>query len=159
MRKAAQVVRFGFVRALALLHVTHGHPRRGQEPPLDQQKFGRAAGCREAWRAVQPWARGVRLISPIRILRRPAPAKDKYLIPFYRKLIPTIQEKGVIRVLFTAPTMIPGDWMDPLRGRHRAQDGGLVLKEDPGIFLTDVEVNDAGQGFDLISTLSGVARS
>ena len=50
------------------------------------------------------------------------------------------QEKGVIRMLFTAPTMIPGDWT------RFEQDTGLkmedtVIKDDPGIFLTEVEVN------------------
>ena len=68
------------------------------------------------------------------------------------------QEKGVIRMLFTAPTMIPGDWT------RFEQDTGLkmedtVIKDDPGIFLTEVEVNDAGDRFDLISTLSGVEQS
>ena len=68
------------------------------------------------------------------------------------------QEKGVIRMLFTAPTMIPGDWT-----RFEADTGlrmeDTVLKEDPGIFLTEVAVNDAGQRFDVISTLSGVEQS
>ena len=68
------------------------------------------------------------------------------------------QEKGVVRMLFTAPTMIPGDWT------RFEQDTGLkmedtVIKDDPGIFLTEVEVNDAGDRFDLISTLSGVEQS
>lgn len=67
-------------------------------------------------------------------------------------------EKGVIRMLFTAPTMIPGDWT------RFEQDTGLkmedtVIKDDPGIFLTEVQVNDAGDRFDLISTLSGVEQS
>ncbi len=68
------------------------------------------------------------------------------------------QEKGVIRMLFTAPTMIPGDWT-----RFEADTGlkmeDTVIKDDPGIFLTEVEVNDAGDRFDLISTLSGVEQS
>ena len=67
-------------------------------------------------------------------------------------------EKGVIRMLFTAPTMIPGDWT------RFESDTGLkmedtVIKDDPGIFLTEVQVNDAGDRFDLISTLSGVEQS
>ncbi len=68
------------------------------------------------------------------------------------------QKKGVIRMLFTAPTMIPGDW-----SRFEADTGlkmeDTVIKDDPGIFLTEVEVNDAGDRFDLISTLSGVEQS
>ena len=67
-------------------------------------------------------------------------------------------EKGVIRMLFTAPTMIPGDWT------RFEKDTGLkmedtVIKDDPGIFLTEVQVNDAGERFDLISTLSGTEQS
>jgi spermidine/putrescine-binding protein len=67
-------------------------------------------------------------------------------------------EKGVIRMMFTAPTMIPGDWT------RFEKDTGLkmedtVIKDDPGIFLTEVQVNDAGDRFDLISTLSGVEQS
>ena len=67
-------------------------------------------------------------------------------------------EKGVVRMLFTAPTMIPGDWT------RFEKDTGLkmedtVIKDDPGIFLTEVQVNDAGDRFDLISTLSGVEQS
>ena len=64
----------------------------------------------------------------------------------------------MIRMLFTAPTMIPGDWT-----RFEADTGlkmeDTVIKDDPGIFLTEVEVNDAGDRFDLISTLSGVEQS
>lgn len=67
-------------------------------------------------------------------------------------------EKGVIRMLFTAPTMIPGDWT-----RFEADTGlkmeDTVIKDDPGIFLTEVEVNDAGDRFDLISTLSGTEQT
>ena len=67
-------------------------------------------------------------------------------------------EKGGIRMLFTAPTMIPGDWT------RCEKDTGLkmedtVIKDDPGIFLTEVQVNDAGERFDLISTLSGTEQS
>ena len=67
-------------------------------------------------------------------------------------------EKGVIWMLFTAPTMIPGDWT------RFEKDTGLkmedtVIKDDPGIFLTEVQVNDAGERFDLISTLSGTEQS
>ena len=48
-------------------------------------------------------------------------------------------EKGVVRMLFTAPTMIPGDWT------QFEKDTGLkmedtVIKDDPGIFLTEIQV-------------------
>ena len=67
-------------------------------------------------------------------------------------------EKGVVRMLMTAPTMIPGDW------KRFEKDTGLkmedtVIKDDPGIFLTEVQVNDAGDRFDIISTLSGTEQS
>jgi len=67
-------------------------------------------------------------------------------------------DKGVIRMMFTAPTMIPGDWT------QFEKDTGLkmedtIIKDDPGIFLTEVQVNDAGDRFDLISTLAGVEQS
>jgi len=67
-------------------------------------------------------------------------------------------KKGVIRMLFTAPTMIPGDWT-----RFEKETGlkmeDTVIKDDPGIFLTEVQVNDAGDRNDIISTLSGVEQS
>jgi len=67
-------------------------------------------------------------------------------------------EKGVIRMLFTAPTMIPGDW------KQFEADTGLkmedtVIKDDPGIFITEIQINDAGDRFDLFSTLSGTEQT
>ena len=67
-------------------------------------------------------------------------------------------EKGVVRMLFTAPTMIPGDWT------QFEADTGLkmedtVIKDDPGIFLTEIQVNDAGDRFDMFSTLSGTEQT
>ncbi|MGD9538178.1 MAG: PotD/PotF family extracellular solute-binding protein [Alphaproteobacteria bacterium] len=66
-------------------------------------------------------------------------------------------EKGTIRLLMTAPTIIPGDWKI-----FEAETGlkmeDTVMKDDPGLFLNEIQVNDAGDRFDIISTLAGVER-
>lgn len=66
-------------------------------------------------------------------------------------------EKGTIRLLMTAPTMIPGDWKNfEAETGLKMQD--TVMKDDPGLFLNEVQVNDAGDRFDIISTLAGVEK-
>ncbi len=66
-------------------------------------------------------------------------------------------EKGTIRMLMTAPTIIPGDWKTfEAETGLKMQD--TVMKDDPGLFLTEMQVNDAGDRFDIISTLAGVER-
>jgi spermidine/putrescine-binding protein len=61
---------------------------------------------------------------------------------------------NVVRMLMTAPTMIPGDWS------KFEEETGIkvefeVMKDDVGLFLNDVLVNDAGDRFDVISALAG----
>ena len=56
----------------------------------------------------------------------------------------------VVRMLMTAPTMIPGDWSKfeeetGIKVEHE------VMKDDIGLFLNEVLVNDAGDRFDVIS--------
>lgn len=57
----------------------------------------------------------------------------------------------------TAPTMIPGDW-SAFEKDTGIRLEGEVMKDDPGLFLNEVLVNDAGDRFDLISTLSGAEQ-
>ena len=66
-------------------------------------------------------------------------------------------ESGVVRFLMTAPTMIPGDW-SVFEKETGIRLEGEVMKDDPGLFLNEVLVNDAGDRFDLISTLSGAEQ-
>ncbi|MDA1356608.1 MAG: extracellular solute-binding protein [Proteobacteria bacterium] len=66
-------------------------------------------------------------------------------------------ESGVVRFLMTAPTMIPGDW-SAFEKDTGIRLEGEVMKDDPGLFLNEVLVNDAGDRFDLISTLSGAEQ-
>lgn len=66
-------------------------------------------------------------------------------------------ESGVVRFLMTAPTMIPGDW-STFEKETGIRLEGTVMKDDPGLFLNEVLVNDAGDRFDLISTLSGAEQ-
>ncbi|MDG2475097.1 MAG: extracellular solute-binding protein [Paracoccaceae bacterium] len=61
---------------------------------------------------------------------------------------------NVVRMLMTAPTMIPGDWSKfeeetGIKVEHE------VMKDDIGLFLNEVLVNDAGDRFDVISALAG----
>ena len=66
-------------------------------------------------------------------------------------------EKGVIRFLMTAPTIIPGDW-SVCEKETGLKIEGTVMKDDPGLFLNELLVNDAGDRFDIIETLSGAEQ-
>ncbi len=66
-------------------------------------------------------------------------------------------ESGVVRFLMTAPTMIPGDW-SAFEKETGIRIEGEVMKDDPGLFLNELLGNDAGDRFDLISTLSGAEQ-
>jgi len=66
-------------------------------------------------------------------------------------------EKNTVRFLMTAPTVIPGDWKTfEAETGIKMQD--TVMKDDPGLFLTELAANDAGDRFDIISTLAGVEK-
>jgi putative spermidine/putrescine transport system substrate-binding protein len=67
-------------------------------------------------------------------------------------------DANTIRMLITAPTMDPGDWSTFER------DTGLkmeisTIKDDPGLFVTEITVNDGGERYDIISTLTGTERT
>ena len=67
------------------------------------------------------------------------------------------QDNGTIRLLITGPTIIPGDWSNFERETGFKMED-TVIKDDPGIFLTEILVNDGGDRFDIIATLSGTEQ-
>ena len=67
-------------------------------------------------------------------------------------------DKGTIRFLTTAPTLVPGDW-ETFERETGFKMENTIIKDDPGIFLTEMEVNDGGERFDVIASLSGVEQS
>lgn len=62
-----------------------------------------------------------------------------------------------IRLLMTAPTIIPGDW-NTFEAETGLKMEDTVMKDDPGLFLNELRVNDAGERYDIISTLAGVEK-
>ena len=62
-----------------------------------------------------------------------------------------------VRILHTAPTMDLPSWDDfeKASGYKVKVD---IIKDDPGIFLNEMMVNDGGDRYDLICTLSGVEK-
>ena len=67
------------------------------------------------------------------------------------------QDENTIRLLITGPTLIPGDWSAFERETGFKMED-TVIKDDPGIFLTEILVNDGGDRFDIIAALTGAEQ-
>ena len=67
------------------------------------------------------------------------------------------QDDNTIRLLITGPTLIPGDWSAFERETGFKMED-TVIKDDPGIFLTEILVNDGGDRFDIIAALTGAEQ-
>ena len=63
-----------------------------------------------------------------------------------------------LRLLITAPTIIPGDWtiFEKETGFKLEY---TIIKDVPAIFVTEVMVNDAGDRFDIMCAPSGVEKA
>ena len=66
-------------------------------------------------------------------------------------------DDDTIRLLITGPTLIPGDWSAFERETGFKMED-TVIKDDPGIFLTEILVNDGGDRFDIIAALTGAKQ-
>jgi len=67
------------------------------------------------------------------------------------------QSADVIRILVTAPTMNLTDW-SAFEAETGLKTDVTIIKDDPGLFLNEIMVNDGGERFDIITTLGGTEK-
>lgn len=68
-------------------------------------------------------------------------------------------EKGTIRMLFTAPTFTPADNWALFETETGLKMEATVIKDDPGLFLSEIMINDGGDRYDIFSALAGSERT
>ncbi|MCL6285077.1 extracellular solute-binding protein [Ruegeria sp. 2012CJ41-6] len=65
---------------------------------------------------------------------------------------------GTVRVLLSAPTFVPESW-DLFEAETGMKIEVDLIKDDSGVYLNEVMVNDAGDRYDIISAISGVEKT